>query len=117
MPAFTCSSKMVHLGVDGKEHLYTANELSFVNGFPVFPNLPFHETLNGSIVEDDASLQSMLLGNGMCLMAETAWWLYIFAHVVRREAIVAMRPLLLTSALPTGSESDDDIPSEPSGGL
>ena len=73
--------------------------------------------MNGSIVEDDASLQSMLLGNGMCLMAETAWWLYILAHVVRREAIVAMRPLLLNSVLPTDSESDDDIPSEPSGGL
>ena len=109
MPAFTCSSKFVHVSRNDKCHVMTSNELSFINGYPVFSHLPYHDVLIGKIPANDVHLQRMLLGNGMCLMAEMAWWLYVFAHVVRREVAALQKPILLNASLPQEETDYDDI--------
>jgi hypothetical protein len=87
LPALAVGSCMVSIDSAGECRLITPGELSFSQGWPALEGLPYHDCLINDISVLSANAQARMLGNGMHLAAESAWFLFILSHVARREQL------------------------------
>jgi hypothetical protein len=105
MPALQKSSLLCTiedpLGADSiDDHIFTCGELSWAHGWPS-PSIEscpdrYKGLCNYDLSSASLNHQAALLGDGMSLNAVEAWLIYIFAHTVRREAVMCMVPSTTT---------------------
>jgi hypothetical protein len=111
LPTITISSEMVALTTTPENHLFTANELSFSQGWPTlgFVKEKYKRALNFDISRLGRGLQRTLLGNGMHLTAFSMWFLYVAAHTIRRADFITMCPALVHSVVVSDPDEDEVV--------
>lgn len=108
-PTFARSSMVVSMS---KAEVYTNCELDFAMGFPslAFPgNRGLAKHCIAGIEKMERGTYAQLVGNGMHVACLMAFWSFIFAHCVRREAIESFRPMVV---VPSDSYDDEWDPNE-----
>lgn len=97
LPSLQRSSQMVSVK---KQHIFTANELNFAMGWPMFTfgDSEFLQKLRATLPECHEGLSQnesrRLQGNGMMLAQVVSFFLYVMASSVRKDVLLkVMMPL------------------------
>ena len=114
LPTVTRTTRLVKVSACPTEDaLFTMNELNFLHGWPVLAAVVSKQRWKKCMPFDPNLLplkvQKRMCGNGQHLAAMGAWFLYLMAHLVRRD-----RPLCLPTlpTTPREREEHDDTESE-----
>ena len=92
----------------GDTYLYSAKEMSFSQGFPEFPDLLTTKRLHSALPFDISKIgmasQMRILGEGMSVLAEECWFLYVCSRLVRRESLQPVANVM--------NQPDDEVQEE-----
>ena len=96
MPSLTQNSKLVQINMANanEDHIFTPRELYFAMGWPTIRS--YHNDLSKWMdrIMDHGAIPTNLkaLGNGMHLVAEECWCLYVTSNIIRRDVAKLIRP-------------------------
>ena len=109
LPTLTRGTKPIWLSpaVGDRGYVYTMRELAFSQGWPSIPTSGNHaarSTLAFDLHKLPTCQQRSLLGNGMHLCSLASFFIYVMAHVVRRDVIKEFLPDLRLLKIQPGTD-------------